>query len=764
MASKNSSDNFLSHRLNGSNFKLWNLQVKAVLRGNGILDVVNGTTPKPEGQEEAEKWMIRDGKAMALLISSIEMEQANHVLNCASSKEVYDKIESLHKTKSEVRVMNLYEEYFSLSMNEDESVAAYFSRCSLLASEIEDQGEKLSENIKMVRIISSLTPKYKNFRTVWYNVKEGRKLDEMLPQLQLEEDQLKKALDSESTEAAFHAKSRGADKKGKMSIEKLKQNTKCNLCNEKGHWKRECPKRKDTNKNRSGNSSESKRPNEMAFSAVISDVVSAKYSDVWLADSGASKHMTSRKEWFSDLKIIEGDRYVTIANDERLPIRGYGIIHLEAWCNDEWSAMRLENVQYVPELKQNLFSTAATTGKGFAMTIFSDHCEITDSNCEPKAFGFKDARNQFRMAFRLRKNEHAYACSTKSVSLQQWHRRLGHINVAAIKKMCKNQIVDGIDFSDEKNFFCEECQYGKMKRSSHPSSGIRNAENGQYIHADLCGPMEEIGIGGVRYFLLLKDEASSFRYVYLISQKSNVFEILKDFLPLVKNVTGNNVKHFRFDNGGEFVNNDVMKLLSSNGVVFERITAYTPEQNGFIERDNRTVLESARTMLIASGLEKRMWPEAVRTAVYVLNRSCNSRNPTTTPFGLWFGEKPHIGHVKVFGTIGYALVPKQKGRKKWDSKAKKVHLVGYEPTSKNFRLYDAESGIVFVSCDVSFNESVVHDNYVHFWNETDDEGCEKPARPANERETTAEASAIPETNKANDSSAVNEKSCGNKGN
>lgn len=203
---------------------------------------------------------------------------------------------------------------------------------------------------------------------------------------------------------------RGADKKGKMSIDKLKQNTKCNLCNEKGHWKRECPKRKDTNKNRSGNSSENKRPNEMAFSAVISDVVSAKYSDVWLADSGASKHMTSRKEWFSDLKIIEDDRYVTIANDERLPIRGYGKIHLEAWCNDEWLAMRLENVQYVPELKQNLFSTAATTEKGFAMTIFSDHCNITDSDGEPRAFGFKDARNQFRMAFRLQKNEHAYAC------------------------------------------------------------------------------------------------------------------------------------------------------------------------------------------------------------------------------------------------------------------------------------------------------------------------------------------------------------------
>lgn len=723
MAEKNTNESLLfTHRLNGSNFKLWNLQIKAFLRGHGLLDVVTGAAPEPVDPTETaelEKWALRDGKAMSILISSINPEQANHVLNCESSKQVYDKIQSLHKTISEVRIMNLYEEYFSLKMGDDESVATYFSRCSMLASEIEDQGEKLTENIKMVRIISSLTPKFKNFRTVWYSIKEGRELENLLPRLRLEEDQLKKADNDEVTEAAFHVKSKGSGRKEKMSIDELKKNTKCNHCKEKGHWRRECPKRKESGHKQADGSADKKKTGEMAFSAVISDVVSAKYNDVWLADSGASKHMTSRKEWFDELKMIEDGSYVTIANDERLTIRGYGTIHMNAWCNDEWHSLRLENVQYVPGLKQNLFSTASTTAKGFTMTIYGDHCEINDCNGEARAFGFKDARNQFRMAFRMQMDESAFNCSANSVSLQQWHRRLGHINVAAIKGMCKNGIVEGIDFSDEKDFFCEECQYGKMKRSSHPSKEIRNAENGQYIHADLCGPMEELGIGGVRYFLLIKDEASSFRYVYLIESKAQVGEIFKNFLPLVKNVTGNNVKHLRCDNGREFVNKEMMKLLSENGVVFEQITAYTPEQNGFIERDNRTIQESARTMLIASGLEKNLWPEAVRTAVYMLNRSCNSRNPKTTPFGLWFGKKPNLSHVKVFGTIGYAHVPKQTDRKKWDPKARKVHLVGYEATSKNFRLYDTESKKVFISCDVKFNEGVVHDEYVQIWKATD---------------------------------------------
>ena len=53
-----------------------------------------------------------------------------------------------------------------------------------------------------------------------------------------------------------------------------------------------------------------------------------------------------------------------------------------------------------------------------------------------------------------------------------------------------------------------------------------------------------------------------------------------------------------------------------------------------------TVQESARTMLIASGLNKYIWPEAVRTAVYILNHTANRKRIGTTPHEKWFGIKP----------------------------------------------------------------------------------------------------------------------------
>lgn len=391
----------------------------------------------------------------------------------------------------------------------------------------------------------------------------------------------------------------------------------------------------------------------------------------------------------------------------------------------------MENVLYVPDLRQNLFSTAAATSKGYKMVITKDGCKLLTARSTVSAVGVKDEQNQLRMQFRHRIDENA---NTAAVSLQQWHRRLGHINIEAIKKMCSEKLVDGVNLSNSKKFFCEDCQVGKMTRASHKSTPQRPSKKGEYMHADLCGFMEEDGVGGVRYCLLIKDEATSIRYVYFLKSKDEVFQNLSTFIPLVHNTIGNRIKHFRFDNGLEFVNRDVKNLLSKEGITWEHVSAYTREQNGRIERDNRTIQESARTMLIASGLKKFLWPEAVRTAVYLLNRSTSSKCVGSTPYEKWFGTKPDLSHVKIFGTECFVQIPKQLGREKWDPKAKKVFLVGFEPTAKNFRLFDPSNRKVFISCDVRFNETepktfIIEDD------DDDNEATEDDVGAGNRRDT-----------------------------
>lgn len=110
-------------------------------------------------------------------------------MSCKTSKEIISTLESIHGKRSDVRVMGLYEEYFALKMSEDEKVATYYSRVDTLSHEIEDQGEILSDKLKTSRIISGLTSKFGNFRTVWFNIKEdSRTMDTLLAILQLEED------------------------------------------------------------------------------------------------------------------------------------------------------------------------------------------------------------------------------------------------------------------------------------------------------------------------------------------------------------------------------------------------------------------------------------------------------------------------------------------------------------------------------------------------------------------------------------------------
>lgn len=590
----------ISHRLNGSNYREWRFQINAILRAQELVEIVNGESPKPGDDASAEdkkKWSQKDGKAMATLFASLNSDQSKLVLSCKSSKEIIDTLESIHNKKSDVYLMTLYEDYFALKMCENEKVTSYFSRVDLLAHEIENVGEKLSDNLKMCRVISGLLPKFSNFRSIWFNMKEGRTMDTLLARLQLEEDSHNKTEREKSTsvEAAFNAAASSSTNRYKNNKNKSKSNGKsdeskatCFSCSKVGHFKRNCPSLKG--KGSSGKQNNGNSLDPAAFSAT-EIILNANYDDIWLGDSGATKHLTFRRDWFIEFSTNGAQRGVKLANDQVLDVEGTGTIEVDVLADGKWQKRRMEGVRYASNATVNLFSLGTLTSKGFNVLLTEKRCIVSDSKTGDEiAIGVKDENNLIRMCFRCTPQMEIDSClavkECGSLStLQQWHRRLGHINVARIKSMVKNNLVNGIDFSDEKVFFCEECQFGKTHRSSHPSSEQRTFGKGECWHVDLCGEMETVGINGAKYFVLFKDEATTFRIVYFIKHKSDVDEKVADFLKLVENMSDVKVKRIRFDNGTEFINASVKQILSKKGIVVERIAAYTPEQNGRIERE-----------------------------------------------------------------------------------------------------------------------------------------------------------------------------------
>ncbi|UYV75442.1 hypothetical protein LAZ67_13000282, partial [Cordylochernes scorpioides] len=141
------------------------------------------------------------------------------------------------------------------------------------------------------------------------------------------------------------------------------------------------------------------------------------------------------------------------------------------------------------------------------------------------------------------------------------------------------------------------------------------------------------------------DDYSNFTFVIPITNKSQTAEYITNLIKQEERQTGKKLKRIRNDNGGEYVSNYLKRWLSSKSIKQEFTTAYTPESNGKAERFNRTIVESARTMLIDSKLPIKFWSESVKVAVHINNR-IEIKEINTTPFEIYKGWNPNIVYFK----------------------------------------------------------------------------------------------------------------------
>lgn len=139
---------------------------------------------------------------------------------------------------------------------------------------------------------------------------------------------------------------------------------------------------------------------------------------------------------------------------------------------------------------------------------------------------------------------------------------------------------------------CERCVRGKQCRTTYHFRPYRAEKPGEVIHTDVCGPMENKSLGGTVYFLCFKDDWSKYRHVFFLSHKSEVPACLETFLAEVR-IAVHTVKLFRADQGREFDNEKVIKILNSYGIERRLSPPYSKEQNGAAEREDRTLVESA---------------------------------------------------------------------------------------------------------------------------------------------------------------------------
>nr|GEX33607.1 retrovirus-related Pol polyprotein from transposon TNT 1-94 [Tanacetum cinerariifolium] len=224
-----------------------------------------------------------------------------------------------------------------------------------------------------------------------------------------------------------------------------------------------------------------------------------------------------------------------------------------------------------------------------------------------------------------------------------------HYDSGILSELAKQGLIKGLPkLKYTKDHLCLACQMGKSKMESHPHKpGPTINEKLQMLHMDLCGPM---------LFLRTKDEASDI-----------IIKILKQ-AQVRLNAT---LIYLHTDTGIEFLNQTLQNYTEEVGITHNASNARTPQQNGVVERRNRTLIEAARTMVIFSKSQLFICAEAVATACHTQNRFLIHTRYNKTPYELLRDRKPELKYLHVFGIFinqaKYALeMLKKYGFKKCD--------------------------------------------------------------------------------------------------
>lgn len=270
--------------------------------------------------------------------------------------------------------------------------------------------------------------------------------------------------------------------------------------------------------------------------------------DAWYLDSGATQHMSGRRECFKNCVELDVPHPVTIGNGDVIEAVGMGDIDVLVYNGKKWIKKHLESVWYVPMLFVNLFSQGKCLDKGCKMEVTSDRC-VFKRDGVIVAIGLRNT-GLYKMLIRTIQTSAVANIAVKN-NLRFWHERLAHQNIAQVKRFLSR---NNIDFVDESDFQREACIYGKHHRLPFDERTHKSENCGEIFHTDVCGPMQKYSLGGSRYFLLLKEDYSHFRFVYFLRHKSDVPQKIMTCVRYVQTQTKHKVKVIRSDNGTEYTN------------------------------------------------------------------------------------------------------------------------------------------------------------------------------------------------------------------
>ena len=251
------------------------------------------------------------------------------------------------------------------------------------------------------------------------------------------------------------------------------------------------------------------------------------------------------------------------------------------------------------------------------------------------------------------------------------HSLLGHPSLSKFRKMVPH-------FSSLSLLECESCQLGKHTRVLFPKRlDLGTKSSFELVHTDVWGPFRSTSTLGFRYFVTFIDDYSRCTWLFLMKTRVELFSIFQKFHAKIHTQFNTSIRILRSDNAKEYFSMSFSSFMSSHGILHQSSCAYTPQHIGVVERKNRHLVETARTLLLHHKVPHRFWGDAILAACYLINRMPASILHDQIPHSILLPTQPLVYlPPRVFGCVCFVhiLTP---GQDKLSAKATKCVFLGY---------------------------------------------------------------------------------------
>lgn len=288
-----------------------------------------------------------------------------------------------------------------------------------------------------------------------------------------------------------------------------------------------------------------------------------------------------------------------------------------------------------------------------------------------------------------------------------WHLRLNHVSkqyLISAKKFLPE--LKNVKVSDQV-LQCEDCHQANTIRKSHTQTRHRSDVPFATLHCDLMGPVSPANFRTQdTYIVIFVCDFSRYVFAYTLKNKKEVHLALRRCLREIDAIMSKqkNVFELKSDRGLEFQTQEMKKLLSDEGIVWNPSQPHTPQQNGCAERVNQEIKHKIRVNLLSAKMPYSFWGHALNFVIFVNNRMPHSSNLFVSPFEKVKGYAPSLKFLKRFGCLVHYVDTNSKT--KFAPNAKKGYLL--ECTETGYIIFSEQHKTLVNSCDVKCIETIVY--------------------------------------------------------